>query len=302
MRKILLFFILIPILAGQTVWGQNEWAPVGSKWYYQENYFMSPDTGFAFFEVTEDTIINGINCSIIKGKGGFWYFPGWNLLSYDTIMYAYTYKMNDTVFFYNKEQNIFVPVFFFNTNEGDHWIFTWDWCNFDFVVDSIRFYMNNGVNQKFFYIRNLDNWNRVAIIENIGGTYLFTQGIWCDTIAIDGAMLDGLRCYYDPQFGLFTYTTLPCNYTADILENIYNNSERSIIFPNPVSNTINFNFDVTEFPVDISIYSFSGIRLYKEVIYDNQAILINPNWDNVLYIKIGSRTLRKVYKIINRKN
>ncbi len=293
MRKILLSFIFIPIIAGQSVWAQNEWAPVGSVWYYQESYFMSPDTGYALFEVTGDTVINGINSSIIRGKGGFWYLPGWNVQSYDTIMYAYTYKMNDTVFFYNKEQNIFVPIFFFNSNEGDHWIFTWDWCNYDFIVDSIRFYENNGVIQKYFFLQGTSYY---TIIENIGGTFFFTPDIWCDSITIDGAMLDGLRCYYDPQFGLFTYTTLPCNYDADIMESFYDNSESSIIFPNPVKDVLNI---YPEYECRLIIRNMFGDEIKKiPLMRGNNVIDVNNMPSGVIILEIQGKNSTNNYKII----
>lgn len=210
---------------------------IGAKWYYEETYFMNPDTGYAVFEVEKDTVIAGQVCYKIIGPDGFWYLP-------NNKNVAFTYTSNDTVFFYNSIENLFVPVFNNNAQAGDTIIVNWNNCTYEYSVNSVDSINMNGSYRKRYNIIELYYYISYTMVENIGCInkgFLPSESFFCDSLTVDGSMLGKLRCYIDSLIGEYHFTQESCDYSTIGIHDVDDASLRIKVWPSPVNNWINIS-------------------------------------------------------------
>ncbi len=256
-KKIIIIVLLINCSLFNHIYAQVPWLQIGSKWYYEELYFMSNDTGFSIYEVVGDSIINNIHCSVIETKPGFWYLPC-------NVNKTYTYLSNDTVYVFDFYNNKFQSAFFFGAQVGDTLLTTLNYCDFQYRVDSIQIMSVFGSPKKCFYIRQLDNWIQYRVLEEIGGLDLglfISDGFFCSTLTYDGATVNRLRCFVDSLGNQWsTNIASNCLYsTLNVNESLINSN---YIYPNPTKNVIKIYSDKKI--TDISLYNIFGKIIFSQ--------------------------------------
>lgn len=194
-----------------------DWAPIGAKWYYEERYFGSADTGYVKIESIKDTLIKGHWSKMLQLSKVTYELVA--PLNYNTVFY--TYKSNDSIYLYNTTLNDFQLIYIENLTVGDTLSISWEIntygnCNYVYVVDSVSTFVLNGKNIRKTVWKDISNNIRIKYYEGIGGNDIFTLLLYKSSCA-NGLVIDGtfynLRCYEHPVYGLFKFTPVSCNAT-----------------------------------------------------------------------------------------
>ncbi len=280
-HKILL--TLLFAVSMQFSFAQNEWAPIGAKWYYD----YPGDMGWLNYTTIEsvgDTIIQGKSCRILQMSRNI-----------DSLR-LYTYSDSNIVWVYKKGN--FYKLYDFNANPGDTWevIDVFARCDADSMatvrVDSVGYITINSTTLKYIVIKFLttEYWGfqlsspgtLFKIIETIGPMgYMFPQK-FCH---LDYPYPNSLRCYSDSLFGFYeTGIVDSCTYIATVIkENNLNNTP--YFYPNPCNNIINIDFSNKVKEREINIYNIYGEKIKTFILYDkNNCILDISDFNSGYYI------------------
>ena len=98
-KYIFCFFVVNTIYSSS--YSQNQWATIGTQWYYCRPYLplSNPFYDFELFKVVKDTILQGKNCRLIKsdssteiqyredGKVYYWFLNKFNLIYNDFFLF-----------------------------------------------------------------------------------------------------------------------------------------------------------------------------------------------------------------------
>jgi hypothetical protein len=230
---------------------ENEWAPLGAKWYYNEpgsDTMTGNESPFISLQSKKDTVIKGRNCHAIDVKFN------------DTknISQEYISQSKDSVFYFNPFYNAFFLLYNFSAKAGDTIVVHKNKfkptkgfyakndsiANFKYriiAVDTLIMGRNIIIRQKVNTVHNGD-WGFITahpstdqyIYRQAGSlTYFFgsSANIYPEQIPTI------LRCYSDINL---TYKSpewnLPCNYITGIEE--LENPDLIKIYPNPVVHSI----------------------------------------------------------------
>ena len=248
MRKILLFLIFIPIIAGQPVLGQNEWAPIGAKWYYNYCIGLSPQYAeYLKYESVNDTLISNQSCKKIiithyKYNG-------------DSIIFGYEYMYEDSgkVFYWNNNQ--FYLIYDFTASVGDTFQIGYreiECCNIlmvNVIVDSIDTVFISGISLKRFFIHYVpepwgSSWVYYPQIEKIGSELLMFGG-YTPIPEHPGP----LRCYKDPYISYTSsYWSLSDSCDFRVISNVNTtiNNNAISIFPNLVVDNLTVSAEISD--------------------------------------------------------
>lgn len=259
-----------------TLFAQN-WAPVGSKWYYS-----NVSWGFPFsnnprvIESIGDTIINGKSCRTISGYCDCGFFT----------IKTYMYFENNKLFLFNDTTNNFHVLYDFSAGIGETWTIVPPnpVDSFKVIVDTVYSREINDVTYNIQYIYNLnhgDSWEFSGeVAEGIGNiTYCFFPAYaTCDPYT------GPLRCYDDTQIIKY-FGTIPCDttiYSISINEYISNNLMQ--IYPNPANEYITIETsDITK-EQTISIYNVQGQLLLQQPMQKAKSEMNISNLAKGLYI------------------
>jgi len=290
MKKHLLI-IIINLLFSKVSFTQNEWAPVGAKWYYDYPGYNGW-LNYATVESVGDTIIQGVNCRILQTSRNI-----------DSLR-LYTYSDSNIVRVY-KNGN-FYKLYDFNANIGDTWevIDVFSRCGTDsmatVIVDSIGYVTINSVVLKYIVIRFLtsNNWGFECyggigtsnkVIEKIGPLgYMFPQN-FC---YIDYPYECSLRCYIDSLFGFYeTGIVDSCTYIVTLIKENNLNNTQYYFYPNPVNNILNIDFSNKVYDCLIKIYN-----IYGEIVETTSVSNKNHYIINLSELKSGYYILKLIDK------
>jgi hypothetical protein len=227
----------------------QDFAPLGSEWYYTEQFAFSGDINYLKIESVKDTVVKGKNCH--------------KLMKHDYLLCTgrsgdeFVYFEDSVAYFYDKAFDEFQVLFDLKAKKDSSW--TIKIKNSDEVdtltvsVDSTDYTMINSKEVKRLYVTynypHKDSGEPVGqyssqIIETIGDIkYLFN--IYPDwPLPCDENYSEGLRCYHDNDFGSYeTGIVESCDYTH-VFTNILQ-KERSTqltIYPNPATDQVKLNF------------------------------------------------------------
>lgn len=245
MKKIT--FTLLFATLGLFAFGQD-FAPVGTEWYYTQRWAFSGDVGYFFFTSEKDTIIEGKICQeIVKEE---------KIICNDRPDTEYLFTSNDTVYFFDTAFNEFQIMYVFDAQPSDSWIIKIkdSPLNTDTVtvyVDSISTTSINGEDLKTLHVTYSLDYDTLftimyhsVIIEKLGDlTYLFNWAPkWAATC--DYNWSPGIRCYEDPFLGFYTTGVYDsCSHESvwiDVGVEDQNSFTQSIeVFPNPVKDLVN---------------------------------------------------------------
>ena len=213
------FILYILFTFSTTICSAQYFAPTGATWYYGQGlYWGFPLTeSFMRFEVTGDTVINGVSCQVIN-KEDMWWCSG-------RPTQEYTYYSNDTVYFYDTTFAMFQVLYDFNSTPGQYWeIIVPDNSDLDTVritVDSTDLITINSQSLKRMYVKyelfgEFQSYYYFSeIIERLGDmNYMFNFFAY-ESIACDANWPTGLRCYEDTILGYHdTGIAESCTYQA----------------------------------------------------------------------------------------
>ncbi|PKP42761.1 MAG: hypothetical protein CVT95_12420 [Bacteroidetes bacterium HGW-Bacteroidetes-12] len=192
-KKMSLVFLL---LAFSLVSIAQDFAPVGAKWHYTYQDFLSSQAGYVLVESLKDTLVLGKNAKKIEQT---LYFPntnplflGINLIYSDSNrVYFYQYNKFNLLYDYNANQGdtIFVKEPYYNGGNGDTLI--------PLLVDSTKIETIGGVQKKVQYVTALEfSWFfGEKFIEGLGSNnYLLPNNAAADPSP------GPFRCYEDSVF------------------------------------------------------------------------------------------------------
>ncbi len=258
---VLLVLFLDPEAQGQ------EFAPVGSKWYYTNiESFFSPAQGYVTIEYTRDTTIQGLNCKILKEVEYRSYGT-----SIDPKRLEYLYVKGDTVWRYSDDNNFYI-LYNFSANVGDSWVsksydVTYDKeIKYEVTVDNVRFVSINGYNLKVMNCSTSIYYFQFGgeVIQLLGGVqymFPFNYGF------LDCDIRRGLRCYSDPEFGHYnTGLVENCDELISATIDPLVSNDKIKIFHNPASGklSIELNRGFRDLRY-INIYTLDG-RLIDKIV------------------------------------
>lgn len=270
MKKRLLFLF---ILCGMAFTFQNvnaqDWAPVGAKWYFTKYFSDQSGVSYSVVESLKDTTVLGINCRKVQGN-----------TSDCTWHTTYTYKSNDSVYFYHPDLNKFCFLYDFGASPGD----TWEILNITgstpdtiiLLVDSISQIQVSGQDLKVLYTKMINytassqSYFGGKIIENIGGTHFSPSYGYCSPPGGE------LRCYIDNSIsyhtGIYSCTEETVNTQEEFLNKIS-------VYPNPFSDYITIYVDQGKLDqLKIEIVDLKGQVVHQEIFSKKtKSIKINLN-------------------------
>lgn len=294
--------ISILLLLGISLFSQ-EWAPIGSKWYYSLQAEYS--SGYILVESIRDTIVQDKPGKILSQRGYGWTSPGY----LDTIELGeiITYE-NEGAIYYLVDDESYV-LFDFNADPGYSWTVKAPYMEGRQIsdttgvlkLDSTGVEIIGGQSFKTLYIANIEGcvgYGSTKVIEGVGpiDTYLFPQYIGC---IIDAAIGGPLRCFHSTTIDYNTGISSICDYIPTSARDHKQDFTR--IYPNPF--TENFFIENTQnLELLVEIYTISGKLIDKMIIAkgvtmtisldddpSNIYILVMKSGDSVFYQKIIKR-------------
>lgn len=274
----------------------QEWAPVGTKWYYSNLDQAWINLVPRVIESIGDTFIDGHLSKKIIGRCDC------GMTINDT---NYLYSDSSKVFIYNDSISRFTLLYDFNLNSGETWTIIPPNPPDSFVVkvDSIS---NLILNNDTFKVQHVSTTYPAkyefisTIIENIGSSdCLFPQ----NSLASPGT--GPLRCYENPTTGIYKFpnyhfgTSFPCDTTIFLysIEDI-NNSNSISLYPNPTNSKINIQFESKNFS-QINIYNLFGIKQKVDISVKTNEIELDVNnlksGVYILEILIDAKVVKKQF-------
>lgn len=303
--SISIFFVFIfTFIKSQT------WCPQGATWHYRVYVpiFYPYQDGTIKLTYTHTTNINNITCKHLTGefKGiiGTASSPTQTANNYVDID---TYENNNIVYLYNSNTLIFDTIANLNALIGDKWLLaefpspSAPSCNFNrpivSVIDTGHAIVNSHWLKKIVVNYTLNSMAKTdTIIERILDVRNFLFPYY-HCIA-DGPNYGGFVCYQDNNFGTFIrpgYTL--CNYIP-VNINEHNLFENKIfIYPNPVKDKLNLNFNSSREFDKVSIYnSISQLIREEEIAFKNNSgsIKIADLPNGVYYLNLNGINKRFV--------
>jgi len=284
--KKLIFLLLVFVCTYATA---QDFAPIGSIWYYNQSTINPNYQTYKTFESVKDTFLNGQDCSKIIES-----------IENEEQNIQYMFSRNDSVFFF--ENNDFHLLYDFSAEEGDTIVL--DYFNAAveggkllMIIDSVATIDINGITKKLQYISSGDGLVigfGGPIIEDIGSAYYMFP-------TYDGTENGSLRCYQDNDLGLFKNPyyyggwNKECDYISTAIQDITEESN-NIVVPNPVSNS----FVITKLK-SISNYNITDLNgkvLIFGQIEPNQEINISSFNKGIYFLQLDSGTEKHTKKII----
>ncbi len=270
-----LLVIFLNIFYGYT---QNEWAPVGAKWYYNGVKYRPQDKSFLMGESIGDTTIQGKDCKILKYTK---YFNGeYTDFGKEEIIYS----DSDRVYHYDKFYDEFYVLYDFSLEVGDTLVVR-DSTFFGVLhLEGSEFYsFQTKIIQKDsveidgeFYRRLLTDYVDpsdfffIEIIEFLGSTSLFFgMEVF---LPLPYQWYGGLRCYSDENINYKPVET--CEDTLATNVGIPNNSSTIELYPNPTQDVLYINNLSKD--AEVLIYDKTGkVIIQKYISQKDNKLAIN---------------------------
>jgi len=227
----------------------QDFASIGTEWYYTETFFSSGDINFLKIESVKDTLVENVNCH--------------KLVKTDYLMCTgrskdeFVYFKDSIAYFYDKIFDEFQVLFDLKAKKDSSWIIkTKNGEEVDTItvfVDSIDYISINNKELKRLYVtykypqsENVENGQYSSqIIESIGDiSYLFNiYPTW--PLPCDENNSDGLRCYHDNNLGSYeTGIAESCDYSHGFTDIKAKKSEMSFnVYPNPALDRVKIEID-----------------------------------------------------------
>lgn len=263
MKKLLLFLVL---LMSTSLLAQNDWAPIGAKWYFNRPHSTMYD--YVVIESIKDSTIKGKNVRVLDVK----------INNTKPVSHEYIHQKGDSIFYYNRNHGSFNLLYNFAAKTGD----TITVHNRKFKATEAFFYILQDSVPYFKYkvtavdsIQSAGRWikrQKVAalkpgiwgfvdarapdyyVLDGIGGlTYFF--GVSGNIILEEVSVI--LRCYTGPGYEFRNPEwTEDCDLITAVNE--IRHDDEMVIYPNPCTNQLHVNLPD---PFEIEIIDINGSRV-----------------------------------------
>ena len=287
---------------------QEEWAPIGAKWYY--SYADAGASSLKIITSTDDTIIQNKICREFEILDIFHSQNSDGKHFIDTAtFYEYFYFEDSSIFHYD-EAGYFYKLYDFSVSPGDTVLvrdssFPGDFSykRFEYVVDSISQMLIDEKEFRVFHTSPTEraDWSfskfseSFPIIEKIGSTYSFFGTIPIILLSYGDFFL---RCYIDNDISYRSelwIDTLSCdyfNYNLTIGPQIKPSLK---VFPNPFTESLQVNLESDRYDF-VRIIDLSG-RIFYEAIIVNTNFTVNlspfPQGIYILSLSSSKHTFRQ---------
>jgi hypothetical protein len=274
-----------------SVAAQQEFAPIGAVWHYHEvPFFYSPFTYVTYLSIESvaDTMIGDQPCrKLIKNK------PVDCTGDHET---EFVYREGDKVFFYNWAFGEFDLLYDFGAQAGDSWMMrTRRYYLFEpdegqdtatafnrIIVDSVSQVVVNGFTLRQLHIHwetgvFLCNPGPIVFMERVGDLYymLYQWELWIGSLC-DTPRPVGLRCYYDPEMGLYETGLAPfCDWVGVSTKEAIGTPEGIRVFPNPASDFLTLE-NLRQSTVSYRMYDSQGaLVLHGQLLLGQKSLAVN---------------------------
>jgi len=287
----------------------QDWAPIGAKWTYDHDSGLSPY--LTTIESVKDTMVLNKLCRLLVTKrtdenmrpDGSYYW------STSIISKNFIYTSHDTVFHYNRFDNLFYALYVLNVQKNDKVLVREKivpctkneyFCSrFEYVVDSISSMSLQGQSLKLIYnsFTQTSDWgfNRSGILENYPileriGSLKYFFGV-SKNFVMEGE-IKCLRCYNDSQISYkAVYWSKECDYLRPLNgpSMVFDNLDNKIVVsPNPFDSYFRINIGN---PIEYELYdSFGKLLMQGEEKEVNTTSL--PNGIYLLRLTIDNKELK----------
>ncbi len=237
-----------------------------SKWYYSNNGGdIPPNSTLSIFEYEKDTIINDTLATELNNGIIFYYH-------------------NDSVFYFNQEQQKFGLVYVFSAMTGD----TIEICappselsdmkTFNILIDTVVNQLHNGEILKKYHTKSLNSGFRFEhdyYSERIGAIYFLP------IFGYSFPEADYLKCYEDSSIYI-NYSSIPCD---SLVSNIHEVKRQGdyIIYTDPSNGNIEIRSNGNE-TVNIEIIDLAGRILYSEAFDLDRIVLNKPITESGIFL------------------
>ncbi len=262
--------LTIAFLFSISLFSQDQWAPAWATWYYECWSVFTPPH-IETITVTGDTVIQGINCKIMK-----------------RFSESYTYEENGKVFIYNPGDATFGQLYDFNAQAGDQWkvklneALLWPFDSMTVEVDSVVNREVSGHSLKTQMVSFYDDQGGLmgndSIYENIGSAHwllsLF-ESIDPDSGYADEGGPCNLHCFDNPYFFPLEFNGIACMPFNDKERREENNLFS--VSPNPAIDFLQvlFNKGRNSYNGTFHIFDING-KLVENRPFENTSIIVIP--------------------------
>lgn len=266
MRKIIT--LIIVLLFMNTSYGQK-WITPGAEWGYLSYFY-----GLLRLETTKaklgsDTIIDNQLCQrIISDYSSY-----------------YTYRANDTVYFYIN--GVFQPSMYFNANIGDTLAYSYEKIAFAFgscdTTNSSLLYIVDTIYYRQIDTLSLKTYNliRINLSHGFYHPYRFS---YSERIGFLNNVYPQFECVTDPYeyylcFYRDSFISLPGNCPTSV---VVINAAKFSIYPNPSSHSI--TIEAENYPNSaILFFDVIGREIFSTEIQDSETQIDVSNWQRGVY-------------------
>jgi hypothetical protein len=269
-----------------------EWAPKGTKWYY--DYKAPFAFGYILMESEKDTLINGKNCRMLTLSEHSYTSPGVYIHApYDTII-----TLQEGSKIYIHQRNKFSLLFDFDPTIGDIWdlngasIFREDSISCEggkVIVDSVKQVIIDGqqLNEVFSspYMGSLIRYGG-SIVEGIGCLWgLYPSSSHPCSPVIDYGETFQLRCFYSAKMDT-TFINTECDYITTLEE--VDIKKTLQLIPNPARDKLKIKCETNAmcYPVVAHIFTLTGTKCFSLNLTETDEINITGLAPGLYFLKI----------------
>ncbi len=308
MRIIILLSLTLFSLASLA---QDQFAPVGAKWYYRPAttipYWAREEA--MLIESNRDTIVNGLDARVLRRHEGTVYPDGSSSFRpYDEFLVR---GDSSAIWFFDTVNHEFYKHHDFTLEPGDSLVVQ-DSANYrgifypgDFytaIVDSVETEVINGVayrrNEYLYTIGNFayfavfvhDQWvDEPYAYQFIGGRHEFFYRFQHFTVNHDSSVPYELVCYVD-EFRSVQFYPQFCN--LSVLSTPEYSGKSIHLYPNPTDDFVQISGVTGSNKVEI--YSIAGKLMLTQTIFSEENIDVSSLTAGVYIIRVGAGSHQKL--------
>jgi hypothetical protein len=251
---------------------QNEWAEIGTKWWYEQVQIQPPYmTSYNLIEVEKDTVINNKTVKKLDWKiaSGLHQYPQ-----------LYTYEEFGKVYFIYENDSVEYLTYDFSAGMGDTvMIFTPH--VFGSGVDSFRVRIDSIVPVNFNgIIKNVHFNSKIYPSDYDFGNWIYPIGSDLYFLpqygGLDPPTTGPIRCYESVTDGLINFTGYSCDTIALKIKELNSDLYKLNIYPNPATSFTTIDWKLPVENSTLTIIDLTGRKIAEVQIQNREGSWL---WD-----------------------
>jgi len=307
MKKIILFSSIF-FLSCLFSFSQNEWAPLGAKWYYSlPDTYGNPFTDVLIYHSKKDTLINSKQFKVAQSGRDTLLFHHTN----DSVQYLFEDQIYLAYYFGGEEKDTITIDFIASLpNPIEPTELVDSVIQVDVIIDSIDFIINNSVELKKVFGSIIQDTRFPELVWPL--YYIYSEKIGNEDYLIPKLHQPSIltkilqfRCYEDSVISykstFWEAQSKPCDYIS--ASSIHYTVSNYNIYPNPVSNwlIIESNDDSILHKSLLQIYSVDGKLILQQRISKKLTSIETSIFETGFYVlklyKPGEVITTKIFKL-----